>query len=34
MNGPVTRWLKKAIPAELENAKEYLETGKRTPGTG
>ena len=34
MNGPVTRWLKKAIPAELENAKEYLEGGKRTPGTG
>jgi len=33
MNRPVTRWLKKAIPAELENAKEYLESGKRTPGT-
>ena len=33
MNGPVTRWLKKAIPAELENAKEYLESGKRTTPT-
>jgi len=29
MNGPVTRWLSKAIPEELENAKEYLESGKR-----
>jgi len=30
MNGPVARWLKKAMPEELENAKEYLESGKRT----
>jgi hypothetical protein len=33
MNGPVTGWLKKATPAELQNAKEYLESGKRIPGT-
>jgi hypothetical protein len=34
MNGPVTRWLKKAIPVELENAKVYLESGRRPATTG
>ena len=33
MNIPVTRWLKKAIPAELANAKEYLESGRRSAAT-
>jgi ribosome-associated toxin RatA of RatAB toxin-antitoxin module len=31
MNGMVTRWLATAIPRELAQAKEYLESGRRGP---